>query len=135
MSGAAFTAPGMASPMQPPGQLRPLTTAETLAQFLKDYHTGEANAISSRELEKVFGIQGTGIRKLVNQLRINAVPICSFDGGYYYAESQEELGRTIRQLRSRISRIADAERGLVKAGVSAGIPGQTGLYPPKDPLC
>ena len=33
----------------------------------------------------------------------------------YYAETKEELDRTIRQLRSRISKIAEAERGLVKA--------------------
>ena len=36
----------------------------------------------------------------------------SFDGGYYYAATEEELRRTIRQLRSRIRKIAFAERGL-----------------------
>ncbi len=42
-------------------------------------------------------------------------PICSFEGGYYYADTEEELAHTIRQLRSRIKKIAHAERGLTKA--------------------
>lgn len=42
----------------------------------------------------------------------DGIPICSFDGGYYYAATEEELRRTIRQLRSRIKKIAFAERGL-----------------------
>ena len=45
-------------------------------------------------------------------LRGDGIPICSFDGGYYYAATEEELRRTIRQLRSRIKKIAFAERGL-----------------------
>ena len=44
-----------------------------------------------------------------------ASPICSSDSGYYYADTEEELQRTIRQLRSRIKKIAHAERGLTKA--------------------
>ena len=47
-----------------------------------------------------------------NALRGDGIPICSFDGGYYYAATEEELRRTIRQLRSRIKKIAFAERGL-----------------------
>lgn len=39
----------------------------------------------------------------------------SSDAGYYYAGTEEELRRTIRQLRSRIKKIAHAERGLTKA--------------------
>ena len=33
----------------------------------------------------------------------------------FYAETEEELQRTVRQLRSRIKKIAHAERGLAKA--------------------
>lgn len=39
-------------------------------------------------------------------------PHLQLDGGYYYAATEEELRRTIRQLRSRIKKIAFAERGL-----------------------
>ena len=48
-------------------------------------------------------------------LRGDGIPICSFEGGYYYAATAEELERTIRQLRSRIKKIAFAERGLSSA--------------------
>lgn len=88
---------------------------EALVAFLKDYHTGEANSISSRELERIYGVRGTTIRQMVNRLRTKGVPICSCDIGYYYAETEDEVSRTIRQLRSRIAKIAEAERGLTKS--------------------
>ena len=74
---------------------------EALAEYLALYHKGEVNAVTSRELE--CSLRGDGI------------PICSFEGGYYYAATAEELERTIRQLRSRIKKIAFAERGLSSA--------------------
>lgn len=88
---------------------------EAIAEYLKRYHTGEASAVSSREMETVFRIRGPDLRRAINRLRGDGVPICSFDFGYYYAETEEELSRTIRQLRSRIKKIAQAERGLTQA--------------------
>ena len=88
---------------------------ETIAKHLEDYHCGEACAVSSRELERVFDIRGPDLRRIINRLRGEGHPICSFDYGYYYAETEEELQRTIRQLQSRIKKIAHAERGLIKA--------------------
>ena len=55
------------------------------------------------------------LRLEINALRGDGIPICSFEGGYYYAATAEELERTIRQLRSRIKKIAFAERGLSSA--------------------
>lgn len=55
------------------------------------------------------------LRREINALRGDGIPICSFEGGYYYAATAEELERTIRQLRSRIKKIAFAERGLSSA--------------------
>lgn len=88
---------------------------ETIAKHLEDYHCGEACAVSSRELERAFDIRGPDLRRIINRLRGEGHPICSFDYGYYYAETEEELQRTIRQLQSRIKKIAHAERGLIKA--------------------
>ena len=73
---------------------------EALAEYLALYHKGEANAVTSRE---------------INALRGDGIPVCSFEGGYYYAATAKELERTIRQLRSRINKIAFAERGLSSA--------------------
>ena len=87
----------------------------SIAEYLKAYHTGEAQAVTSRELETVFRIRGPCLRKAVNRLRGDGVPICSCDSGYYYAETVEELDHTIRQLFSRIKRILHAVLGLKKA--------------------
>lgn len=86
-----------------------------IAEYLKAYHTGEAQAVTSRELETVFRIRGPCLRKAVNRLRAAGVPICSFASGYYYAETEEELDHTIRQLSSRIKCILHAVLGLKKA--------------------
>ena len=88
---------------------------EAIAKHLENYHRGESRAVTSRELERVFDIRGPDLRRIINRLRGAGVPICSFDYGYYYAETEQELQRTIRQLRSRIKKIAHAERGLTKA--------------------
>lgn len=88
---------------------------ETIAKHLEDYHLGESRAVTSRELERAFDIRGPDLRRIINRLRGEGHPICSFDYGYYYAETEEELQRTIRQLQSRIKKIAHAERGLIKA--------------------
>ena len=85
---------------------------EALAMCLEQYHKGEANAVTSRELECTFQMRGPELRREINALRGGGIPICSFEGGYYYAATAEELERTIRQLRSRIKKIAYAERGL-----------------------
>ena len=63
----------------------------------------------------LFQIRGPDLRRTINCLRGDGIPICSSDSGYYYADTEEELQRTIRQLRSRIKKIAHAERGLTKA--------------------
>lgn len=86
-----------------------------IADYLKTFCMGEQAAVTSRTLEKTFRIRGPDLRRRINRLRGNGVPICSFDSGYYYAETEEELQRTVRQLRSRIKKIAQAERGLTKA--------------------
>mgnify|MGYP003457154528 FL=1 len=86
-----------------------------ITEHLKEYHTGERNIISSRELEISFQIRGPELRNVINAQRGQGYPICSTDRGYFYAETEEELQRTIRQLRSRIKKVAHAERGLTKA--------------------
>ena len=88
---------------------------DLLSDYLYHYHSGERNIISSRELEATFRIRGSELRRMINHLRADGIPICSTDKGYFYAETNEELERTIRQLQSRIKKIARAEHGLVKA--------------------
>lgn len=103
------------SPGKMPGLNGPIPGLNMqLAEYLYDYHVGEFKAVSSRELEVTFQMHGAKIREQINALRTAGVPICSCDKGYFYAENAEELSRTIRQLRSRIKKIACAERGLAR---------------------
>lgn len=101
---------------------------EALAEYLALYHKGEVNAVTSRELECSFQMRGSELRREVNALRGDGIPICSFEGGYYYAATAEELERTIRQLRSRIKKIAFAERGPVQC--FAGLCGHRSAFSP-----
>ena len=78
-----------------------MTTDNLIAKHLKEYHRGELRVVPSRELEAAFQIRGPDLRRTINCLRGDGIPICSSDSGYYYADTEEELRRTIRQLRSR----------------------------------
>jgi len=82
---------------------------------LQTLHRGRSNAISSKKLEAIFGIKGSELRQIVNELRSEGNPICSGDTGYYYAANETELNRTIAQLSSRANSITNARDGLVAA--------------------
>lgn len=92
-----------------------MTPEELITVCLESHHKGEHNAVPSRELESAFQIRGPDLRNIINTLRGNGIPICSSAKGYFFASTKEELERTTRQLRSRIKKIAHAERGLNKA--------------------
>lgn len=48
-----------------------------LAEHLRQYHLGEAGAVTSRELEIAFSVRGKEVRDAVNRLRRKGVPIAS----------------------------------------------------------
>lgn len=85
---------------------------ECLCDYLERYHQGAEKAISSKELENIFGIRGRLIRKEVNSLRCEGKPLCSDAMGYFYGRTSHELSATISQLDSRIYRISQARDGL-----------------------
>ena len=62
-----------------------MATNEALAEYLALHHKGEANAVTSRELECSFQMRGSELRREINALRGDGIPICSFEGGYYSA--------------------------------------------------
>ena len=100
---------------------------DALLHYLKRKCTGQRNAASSPALEALFRVRGAALRKAVNTLRCEGHPICSGDEGYYYAETEAEVTATIRQLTSRISKIAGAKNGLVRAAERYTDNGQTSL--------
>ena len=88
---------------------------ETIADYLKRYHPGERNAVTSRELETAFGVRGIELRNLINALRREGVPIGSSGSGYFYASTEQEVRATIAHMTHRISGIAAAIHGLTQS--------------------
>ena len=79
---------------------------------MRDEHIGRKKAITSKEIENAFQCKGTEVRKIVNELRSNGVPICSSPIGYYYAETKSEIKDTLAHLESRIKKIEKAKEGM-----------------------
>lgn len=84
-------------------------------EYLKENHQGRERAVSSSCLQKRLSISSRTIRKIVNQLRNDGVPICSDENGYYYAGDRDEVLNSIYQMTSRIREIARAKNGLVRS--------------------
>lgn len=76
---------------------------------------GENHRITANEIKKLTNINGATVRKIVNLSRANFVPIASDRGGYFIAETPEELNHTIAQINSRIHKMIQAREGLKKA--------------------
>lgn len=85
---------------------------EKFERFMCDEHKGRRKAITSKEIENDFQCKGTEVRKTVNELRSNGVPICSSPTGYYYAETKSEIKDTLAHLESRIKKIEKAKEGM-----------------------
>ena len=85
---------------------------EKFERFMCDEHKGRRKAITSKEIENDFQCKGTEVRKIVNELRSNGVPICSLPIGYYYAETKSEIKDTLAHLESRIKKIEKAKEGM-----------------------
>lgn len=89
------------------------------AQFtawLKSNHTGKANPVIARSMRQ----WGTGpqIRKLVHQLRVKGVPICSTNRGYFYAKTDVEVETAVKFLTSYMNEISVARQGLLYSYVN-----------------
>lgn len=88
---------------------------DRLLNYLRNNHTGAGKAILSKSLALRLQISNRRIRDIVNTLRCEGHPICSDEGGYYYASNRQEVMSSIRQLNSRIDRIEEAKEGLTQS--------------------
>ncbi len=85
---------------------------EKLLAYLKGACAGRRYRVCGGELERVLGISGTDLRKLVNRLRRRGVPIASDRNGYFYALTAGEVYSTIRSLKKMRAGLDAAIRGL-----------------------
>jgi biotin operon repressor len=88
---------------------------EKLVVYLKNYCYGREKAVRSAELERILGISGTDLRKLINRLRRKGVPIGSGPEGYFYIRTAAEACATIRQLERMVQGLNADIRGLNQA--------------------
>ena len=91
-----------------------------ICQYLKKYHTGGERAVYSRELQRLFSIDGRSLRRKINSLRQDGYPICSDARGYYYADSQEEINDTVCRLNQMVTKVSNARTGLLYASIQDG---------------
>jgi len=89
----------------------------TICEYLKKNHVGKENAIHSKELQRVFSVHGSTLRRKISMLRQCGYPICSDVNGYYYAEKQKEINGTIRRLNSLVTGISNTRTGMLYASV------------------
>ena len=81
-------------------------------KILYTEHRGKNNAITSKQIEKEFGYKGKDIRRIVNEMRCQGIPICSYSKGYFYAASVDDINETLAHLKSRIISIQAAQDGM-----------------------
>ena len=89
-----------------------MITYEVLAEYLKDNHIGIENRIYGKQLAVMFNVDGTEIRRLVNEARSEGIPICSCDKGYFYSELPSDILKTVNSLTGRIAKMQTAIYGL-----------------------
>ena len=80
-------------------------------------HIGKENAIHSKELEKLFLLDGRNIRRKISALRQDGFPICSDETGYYYADNQKEINTTVCRLNELVTKVSNARTGLLFASI------------------
>ena len=75
---------------------------------------GKENAITRACLCAITGFSDRAVRHMIAEERAKGVPIisCSHSAGYYMAETEEEKQIILRELGSRISKMAKAYRAI-----------------------
>lgn len=86
-----------------------------LKEFLYHNCLGRDKAISGERLKLELHTSENGLRKAVNQLRREGVPIASDQHGYYYAKTAGEAFATIRNLEKMRAGLDAAITGMVSS--------------------
>lgn len=83
--------------------------------YLKHNCYGKHGGKKSCDIERSLGIGKSDLRKRVNRLRRQGVPIASSQRGYFYAETAGEVYATIRYLKEMAKGLEAAILGLEAA--------------------
>ena len=83
-----------------------------IAEYLKDYHNSEAEAIKARDLCTLFNLPNREIRNVVSGLRQDGEPICSSSRGYWYSTEPADIRKTIHRLEGQVKNMNSSIIGL-----------------------
>ncbi len=87
-------------------------TGNEMAEYLKEHHTSENNAIKARDLRALFNLGEKQVRNVVGELRNDEKPICSSSYGYWYSKDPEDIKKTIHRLNAQVENMNIAIAGL-----------------------
>lgn len=85
---------------------------DELKRYLTLNCQGKAKAVSSSRLRRIIPISENDLRKAVNRMRREGIPIASDQTGYYYAQTAGEVYSTIRNLKKMRAGLDAAITGL-----------------------
>lgn len=99
-----------------------MKTKTAICEYLRLNHSGRENAVHSKEIQRVFCIDGRTVRRNISSLRQDGWPICSDETGYYYADNQREVNNTVGRLNEMLTKVSNARNGLLCAPVLFSAP-------------
>ena len=102
----------------------------TIKQELKTIllrHEGKEQAITSRELCLLLGLQDRALRLFIRDLREELVPILSSGEGYYLPANRDEVNQCLASMRSRLIADAITRRYIKKAAALYLTPAEQGV--------
>jgi hypothetical protein len=73
--------------------------------LLREFHTGEAKAIKSKDISQLTKLTDTGVRSAVRGLRKQGFPIGSSAKGFFYISNKNEFRKTVGHLTRRATDI------------------------------
>ncbi len=85
---------------------------DELKEYLSRDCRGRKRAVSGKRLRILLHTSENEIRKSVNQLRRDGVPIASDQNGYFFAQTAGEIYTTIRNLKKMKTGLDAAITGL-----------------------
>ena len=88
-----------------------------ILEYLQQHHTGGDKAVCSKELERLFSLNGRSIRRIISSLRKDGNPVCSSGRGYYFARTQDEINDTVSRLNELVTGVSNARTGLLYAKI------------------
>lgn len=86
-----------------------MNPAETIRAMIG---SGEENAVQSKTLEEVTGLNGRDVKRCIEELRRGGTVICGSNRGYFYPEQLHELQGFIKR---ELRRAASIRRTLESA--------------------